>query len=96
MLEKRCVAEESIEIIGMPTEAPGTEEASQEGYKLRRAAHKQLPRPVGEKIEILRALLLFDCRLTVPDMVLRFILMATRGLIGPQGLSSLPFHRLGN
>ena len=40
MLEKRCVAEESIEIIGMPTEAPGTEEASQEGYKLRRAANK--------------------------------------------------------
>lgn len=34
------MAKESIGIIGLPTEAPGTEEASQEGYKLRRAANK--------------------------------------------------------
>ena len=40
MLEERCVAEASIRIIGMPIEASGMEEASQEGYKLRKAANK--------------------------------------------------------
>ena len=40
MLEERCVAEASIGIIGMPIEASGMKEASQEGYKLRKAANK--------------------------------------------------------
>lgn len=40
MLEERCVAEESIRILGMPSKAPGTDGASQEGYKLRRAVSK--------------------------------------------------------